>query len=108
MTSSSNPSVLGQSVTLTATVSVAAPGAGQPTGMVTFKDGSTTLGTGTLNGGVATYSTSSLSGGSHSLNAVYGGDSGFASSMSAVLSQVVNLIGTAVAVTSNANPSQPG
>ena len=34
-----NPSVFGQSVTFTATVSASAPGAGTPTGTVTFKDG---------------------------------------------------------------------
>ena len=55
LTSSTNPSMFGQSVTFTATVTVAAPGAGTPTGTVTFMDGATTLGTGTLNAaGVAT------------------------------------------------------
>ena len=38
--------VYGQSVTLTATVAVTTPGAGNPTGTVTFMDGTTTLGTG--------------------------------------------------------------
>src|SRR2546427_9204455 len=57
--SSVNPSVSGQWVTFTATVSVNSPGsaaAANPTGTVTFKDGSTTLGTGTLStgGGVTT------------------------------------------------------
>ena len=47
LVSSVNPSKFGQAVTFTATVSVVAPGAGTPTGTVTFKDGVTTLGTGT-------------------------------------------------------------
>src|SRR6185369_13046597 len=56
VTSSVNPSAVGQSVTFTATVT----GAGTPTGSVTFKDGTTTLGTGTLSSGQATFSTSAL------------------------------------------------
>ena len=75
LTSSANPSVYGQALTFTATVSVVAPNTGTPTGTVTFKDGGTTLGTGTLNAsGVATFSTLALSVVSHSITAVYGGD----------------------------------
>jgi hypothetical protein len=40
-----NPSSVGQTVTFTATVTVKSPGAGTPTGKVTFKDGSSVLGT---------------------------------------------------------------
>src|SRR5205814_2095514 len=43
--SSLNPSTFGQTVTFTASVTVTVPGAGTPTGTVTFKDGATTLGT---------------------------------------------------------------
>jgi Bacterial Ig-like domain (group 3) len=88
LTSSLNPSLLGQSVTFTATVTGAG---GTPTGTVTFKDGSTTLGLGTLDGtGQATFSTSALSLGNHNITAVYGGDSNFNGSTSAVLPQQVN------------------
>src|SRR5262249_42741703 len=54
--SSKSPSTSGETVTFTATVSVTLPGAGAPTGTVTFKDGASTLGTGGLstNGGVTT------------------------------------------------------
>ena len=48
LTSSANPSVYGQAVTFTATVTADSPGAGTPTGTVTFKEGSTILGTATL------------------------------------------------------------
>ena len=48
LTVSANPSVFGQSVTFTATVSVNGLGAGNPTGLVTFKDAGVSLGTGTL------------------------------------------------------------
>ena len=44
VTSSATPVVLGMPVTFTATVTVVAPGAGAPTGSVTFLDGATTLG----------------------------------------------------------------
>jgi len=56
LTSSPNPAAFGQSITFTATVT--SGGSGTPTGTVTFKDGTTTLGTGTLNtSGVATFAT---------------------------------------------------
>jgi YVTN family beta-propeller protein len=81
----------GQQVTFTATVSKAAGSIGTPTGMVTFRDGSTALGTGTLNtSGVATFATSSLAAGSHSITAFYGGDSNFAPSTSTALTETIN------------------
>jgi hypothetical protein len=89
VTSDTNPSNLGQTVTFKATVSAVPPGSGTPTGNVTFKDGSTTLGTGTLSVGAATFATSSLSTGSHNITAVYGGDAGFTGSTSPILTQVV-------------------
>src|SRR5205823_2903648 len=70
-----NPAILGQPVTITATVS---PGAA--TGTVTFYDGATQLGTGTLSGGKATYTTSTLALGSHTIKASYAGDSTYATS----------------------------
>jgi len=78
----------GAPVTFTATITSSA--SGTPTGTVAFLDGATTLGTGTLNGGgVATFTTSTLMVGTHTITAVYGGDSNFAASTSTVLSQVV-------------------
>ena len=75
---SGTPSDYNSGVIFTATVAAVAPGAGTPTGTVTFKDGATTLGTGTLNGsGQATYTTTALSGGVHNINAEYGGDTHF-------------------------------
>src|SRR5262249_54982467 len=83
--SSLNPSTTGQSVTFTATVTATAPGAGTPTGTVTFKDGAATLGAGTLSAGVATFGTITLTAGSHSITAVYGGDANFTGSTSSAL-----------------------
>ena len=67
------------------------PGSGPvATGTVTFKNGTTTLGTGALNGsGEATYATKTLTVGTHSITAVYGGSADDSTSTSAVLSQVV-------------------
>ena len=70
-------SVFGQSVTITATVSVVAPGAGTPTGIITFSDGSTTLGTVNLSNGSASLSTSALTVATHTITASYGGDGNF-------------------------------
>jgi hypothetical protein len=90
------PSALGQSVTFTATVAVVAPGIGVPTGTVTFKDGSTTLGTGTLNSaGQATFKTSALKVGSHTVTVVYAGTTNLASSTSLGLVQTVSQTATA-------------
>ena len=100
------PSVFGQPVTFTAAVAATAPGAGMPTGTVTFMDGTNSLGTGNLDGsGTATYSTTSLSVGAHTITAVYAGDGNFAASTSAALSQVVSQDGTTAVVVSPANPS---
>ena len=85
--SSVNPSVMGQTVKFTATVTSPTT---KPTGTVTFMDGSTVLGTGTLAGGKASYSTSSLSAGSHNITAVYSGTSNISGSTSPVLVQTVN------------------
>jgi hypothetical protein len=60
-----------------------------PTGTVTFFDGSTILGTATLNGGAATFSTSELALGQHNITAVYGGDANNLGSTSSVLAQTV-------------------
>ncbi len=88
LVSSANPSVRGQTVTFTATVAAAAPGAGTPTGEVTFYDGLTVLATVPLNSGTASLSTSSLRTGTHRIRAIYDGSSDFKTSQ-AVLSQVV-------------------
>jgi streptogramin lyase len=91
ITSSANPSVFGQAVTFTATVSATPPGSGTPTGTVTFFDNGTAMGAGSLNGsGVATFTTSTLSLGTHPITASYAGDSNFTGSTSGTLSQVIN------------------
>ena len=93
LTSAPNPSDVGNSVALTATVTKSS-GSGTPTGTVTFYSGTPTgthssLGSGTLSSGKATFNTTSLPSGTDSLYAVYGGDSNFTTSTSPVISQAV-------------------
>ncbi len=88
LVSSTNPSTNNQSVVFTAAVTSSS---GIPTGNVTFKDGSSTLNTATLDSsGTATLTISSLSIGSHVVTAFYNGDSLFATSISSPLTEVVN------------------
>jgi hypothetical protein len=105
LVSSVNPSVIGQSVTFTATVAANTGTSGTPSGTVTFMDGSTTLGSGTLSGGVATFTTSSLAVSNHAITAVYGGDTNHTGSTSGTVSQAVNRDSTSTALTSSLNPS---
>jgi hypothetical protein len=88
LTSSLNPSKSGNAVTFTATIS---GGSTHATGTVTFKDGTATIGTGTLNSAAqAMLTTATLAVGSHSITASYGGDPTHAATISAPLAQVVN------------------
>ena len=87
LTSSVNPSGLGQAVTFTATLTPQY--GGQASGTVTFKDGSKAFGSAAVSGNAASLTTSGLAIGTHPISAVYSGDSNFTGSMSPVLSQVV-------------------
>ncbi len=75
VSTSPNPSLVGEPFTITATVTSSDSSAGTPTGQVTFRDGTTVLGTAALNAsGVATLSTALLASGVHQVVAVYAGD----------------------------------
>ncbi|MGC1476261.1 MAG: Ig-like domain-containing protein, partial [Terriglobales bacterium] len=107
LTSSLNPSVVGQAVTFTATVSSTA-GAPPNGETVTFNNGSAVLGTATLSAGIASLTTSSLPAGTLTITASYGGDANFAASTSPGLRQVVNSTtksATSTALVSTLNPS---
>jgi hypothetical protein len=85
---SANPANPNESVTLTASVS--SQTAGMPTGTITFMDGSTSLGTASVNGsGAATMSISTLALGTHSITASYSGATNYSISTSPILSEVV-------------------
>ena len=92
VTSSVNPQTTGNNVTFTATVVPIPLGVTGPTGTVSFFDGTTLLGTGTLNlvsgNYVATYTTSSLALGSHTIKATYPGNTVYAGS-SGTLTQTI-------------------
>ncbi len=105
LTSNPNPSYVNQSVLFTATISTQF---GSPTGTVTFKSGSTTLGQGTVSHGQATLNYSFTSPGTNPIVATYSGDSTFLPSSSVPLKQTVNRALTTTAVTSSPNPSQVG
>ena len=92
LTANYNPVAIGGQVTYTATVS----GTGAtPTGSVTFEDGGTaistcgTAGTVSLSSGVATCTVSYSAASSHTITAVYGGDSNFTGSTSSALTETV-------------------
>ena len=102
LVASLNPSVYGQSVTWTATVTSAGPNL--PTGSVRFVG----LGYATLSGGVATFTKAWLKAGNYAITAEYEGDSASTASASSVLNQVVNPASTTTVITSSADPSTSG
>jgi sugar lactone lactonase YvrE len=107
LTSAPDPSVYGQSVTFTATVTAAL---GVPGGLVTFYDDAVSLGSGALNaGGVATFTTSSLSAGIHpALSAAYQGDANDTASASSAYSHTVDRAEVAISLASSPRPSTFG
>ena len=103
-----DPSVYGQSVTLSATVGVVSPGSGSPSGSVTFFDGSTPLGTANLVGNQATLPVTTLATSSHNLTAQYLGDGNFTGSTSPAVSETVNQASTTTALAVDNNPAVYG
>jgi hypothetical protein len=87
LSSSTNPSVFGAPITLTATVSPSAA-----TGKVTFYDGTTVLETKALASGQVTLTTSLLASGLRTLRAYYAGNVSYSASTSALVSQRVTSI----------------
>jgi hypothetical protein len=98
-----NSVVAGTSVTLTATV--AGGGSTAPTGSVTFLDGTTTLGTGSLGAGKASFTTTALSTATHSITASYGGDTNYEPSTSAAIGVTVTAPPPLPTVTISVAPS---
>ena len=112
LATSGTPSLVGASVTFTATVAGTAP-----TGSVNFKDGSTSISgcsasvvSGSGNSRTATCTTSGLALGSHSITATYSGDGANNPSTSAALTQTVNSSVTATTTTlaTSGTPSSGG
>ena len=110
LSSSANPSLVGASVTFTATVSGAAP-----TGSVTFTNGGVAIGgcSGVALGGsgnirTAACSTSALAAGTRSIVAAYSGDASNVGSNSPTLFQSVGVGGSSTGLSSSLNPSTVG
>jgi hypothetical protein len=107
ISSSLNPSVYGQPITFTATLTSIG---GIPTNgeTVTFYNGLYVLGTAPMTKGIASLTISSLQSGIFTISAAYLGDANFTGSTSPVLQQVVDSKGqspTTTALTSSLNPS---
>ena len=95
----------GQPVTLTATLdpyTVGPPTTTTDGESVTFSNGGTSLGSGTLHGGVATVMTTALPAGSNNVQASYPGDSG---NYNPSRSSSVNVTVASILLTSAPNPS---
>ena len=95
---SANPAVDGNTVKYTATVQTNPAGTttATPTGVVTFFNGTTQLGTATLSGGKATFTTTAAGVGVQSITFTYGGDTNYATATSAALLQTVLATGAKV------------
>jgi hypothetical protein len=103
LASSPNPSVGGSPVTLSVQLT---GNCNIPTGLITFLDGNTTLGTATLSSTAsASFSTASLTVGTHTLTATYPGDFNFDPSTSIPVTQVVTGYPTATTLAAAPNPA---
>jgi hypothetical protein len=103
LTSSANPALAGQPVTFTATLSPLGA-----TGTVQFLDGTTLLGTVPVVGGSASLVVPALGAETHSVTAVYSGDSNYGTATSPVLAETVNKTAVSVGLTSSPNPAVLG
>ena len=107
ITSSVNPSIFGQPVTFSTTVSSSSGGI--PTGVVSFKNASGgIIASATLSGGAASVSTSGLNVGTQSIFVTYAGDATHLTSTSADISQVITPAATTTTLSSSPDPSTAG
>jgi parallel beta-helix repeat protein len=107
LTASPNPVTATQAVTFTAQVH-SVQGTQVPTGQITWTDGTTILGSTTLDPiGSSSLSLSTLSVGAHAITAHYDGSVDFNPS-DATVSETVILIGTALTLTASPNPANNG
>jgi Bacterial Ig-like domain (group 3)/RTX calcium-binding nonapeptide repeat (4 copies) len=105
LSTSTATAVFGQPVTLTATVNSAA---GVPTGFVTFRAGTTVLGTALVDANGQATLTTLLGVGNATLTASFTGTGNFANSTSAAVALTVTRAATAVSLASSVNPAATG
>jgi len=109
ITSSADPSTVGQPVIFTATVNPLAPGSGTPTGTVTFTvDGTAQSPVALASSGSASLTLGNLASGAHTVTAAYSGDTNYIASTSGTVNQTVNQDTATVTLASSANPSVTG
>lgn len=102
LTSSANSLVFGQGLTFTANVSAVSPGSGTPTGTVTFRNGTTVLGSVLL--GVP-FVVRALVVGTDTITATYSGDANFNGSTSAAITVNVSKANTNTSISCAPNPA---
>jgi hypothetical protein len=108
LTSSANPLLVQNPVTLSVAVSASVS---TPTGTVSFMDGTNAIGSASLVNGIASFTTATLSVGSHPIAAVYSGDANFISLTSPVVTESVqdfNLNGSSSSGASTSQTVAPG
>jgi hypothetical protein len=89
LASSANPVFTSNPVTFTATLTVPAGAPAAPTGSVSFYDGTTLLGPGTVTASIATFSMAAPATAIHSITAVYSGDSNYNPATSLALPEII-------------------
>jgi len=105
--SSVNPSVVGDSVTITVTVGVVAPGSGTPTGFVHLVEGRIVALVAPLLGDGTAIFNPSFSAGTHRLRAIYDGDANFQAVTSTVFEQEVSPAPAAPTMTASSSAVDP-
>jgi hypothetical protein len=107
LSSSANPAVTGTALTFT--VKLSGNASAEPSGVISFFDGSSLLGTATLDAtGTATFGTSTLAIGSHTITGSFAGDTNYASSVSTPLIETITSANTSIALAGSANPASYG
>ena len=107
LSSSANPATVGSNLTFTLKASGNA--AAVPTGAVTFLDGSSLIGAGTLDAtGTAMLSIANLAVGSHNITVAYAGDDNYSATTSSALTQSVINANTQIVLTASSNPATFG
>ena len=108
LTSSANPSLLSDNITLSTTVSNGVAGA-VPTGKVTLTDGGTAIATATLDGnGGATFPITAPTAGTHNYIVSYAGDDQNVPATSTTLVQIVKLRPTVTSLSASATAISTG
>ena len=105
LSSASSTTLVGKAASFSVVVSSAT---GIPTGQVTFRDGTTVLGMVALSAGNAAISITTLAAGTHSITALYAGDSNYIGSTSAAQQQIVQLAQPTLTLSGPANAVDAG